>query len=155
MSEQFLDIDQSVLHLEWARQPKLYHDKALDLADARLKLDTAKSRHDVIVAEVDREIRETPSAFGISKVTEKVVENAVLMDKRVQNSTAKVNQHKYEVAILSAAVEALDHKKKALEASVQLFLADYFAEPRAPKGARGEVKNMMKSEVRSRGRRDD
>lgn len=152
MPERFLEIDQGNLHAEWARQARLYHRAAIKLAEARLAYDTAKSELDVVAAETDKEIRDNPSRYGIKKVSEVAVKNAVLMHPSHKKATKLVNQRKYDVGILQAAVEALEHKKKGLEGSVSLFLSDYFAEPRAPKGARDSIEEGVKREVRTRGR---
>lgn len=152
MKENRLEIDMGRLHVEWARQPDVYHDAARDLAEKRAELDTLKAKMDVAGAECDREIREAPATFGISKITEASVEKGVILHPRYQAALKAVNKSKYDVGILQAMVDALDHKKKALEHLVQLHLADYFSDPRIPKSARG-FDDAGKSEVRARAQR--
>lgn len=136
----FFDLDSNRLDGEWLNQPRLYHENALKLADARAELERAKSHRDVVAAELDREIRLDPAAFDIAgKVTEGAITNTILLQKRHRLAEEQVIQAKHTVDVLVAVVEALDHRKKALENLVQLEARDYFSAPRAPVGSGGKA----------------
>lgn len=148
-----LAIDEHRLDEEWVRQPAVFGRYALKLAEKRSELDAAKSRLDVVEAETDRDIRKMPENYGISKITEVVVERTIKIQLPYMRAVDKVNRLKHEVAVVQAYVDALDHKKKALENLVMLWLNSYFAEPRLPKGpARERMNDVVKREVRSRGK---
>lgn len=156
MASDRLNIDMGRLDKEWAQQPDIYHEAAKELADKRADLDTAKARLDVVAAECGKDIRAMPSKFDISapRVTEKMVEDAVLLHPEYQSALKRMNKLKHDVGILQAMVEALDHKKKALEHLVQLFLSDYFSSPKKVRGGDdGRFANARKAEVRSRSQR--
>lgn len=153
MSDDSLDIDLMNLHKEWERQARLYHKYAVRSADAKSALDTAKSRLDVIEAELAMSIRRSPEKYGMAKATDNSVKECVPTRPEYQNAVHEVNTAKYKVAILEAKVTALDHKKRALESLVSLFLSDYWSEPRAPKGAGQKVSESEKTALRQRGQR--
>ena len=130
--------DKNRLDEELVKQPRLYHQYADQLADARRDHEMAESEMKVVEAEVSLLVRRRPDRFGIEKVTEDAVKKTVLLDKRVRQAEKEVILAKHKVDLLSAAVTALDHRKRVLEKLVDLRLADYYAEPRTR-----EAREMM------------
>jgi len=139
MSQSDFAVDKDDLDGEWVRQPELYHDYAVKLADARLEMETKKNRLEVIQANLDNEIREDPSEFGLTKVTEGAIKAVIVQHPKYEKALERVNQARHAVDILVAATQALDHKKKALENLVYLHGQNYFSSPRA----RGEDHQAM------------
>ena len=86
----------------------------------------------------------------MGKVTESSISNTILLQAQWQQANDKVLQIKCEVDGYQVAVDTLDQKKKALECIVQLRLADYFSEPRIPKGVPRE---KMDEALRSKKKR--
>lgn len=127
--------DLSRLDEEWVNQSKLYYQYAERLANARRDYDRIKRDEELAVAELEMDIRKNPEKYDLPKVTESCIEKAVVLSKKYQRVHEKVIEAKHDVDVLAAAVSALDHKKKALENLTQLFLANYFSTPRAPKGS--------------------
>ena len=142
----YFELDKYRLDEEWVSQVALYHGHATKLAEAREEFERAKAARDVVYAELDRDIRANPGAFGLGeddrRVTESAIRNAALLQKRYTRAENRVINAKHDVDIHAVAVETLDHRKKALENLVQLQLANYFAEPKAPKNAREYVGAM-------------
>ena len=127
----FFRIDQNRLDQEWLRQSQLYYEHALLLADAKEALERAKSNRDIVAAEEAREIRLRPEHYGLpDKPSIPMVEGAVLEQGAYQKANEKVIQAQHDAAVAQAAVDALDHRKRALQDLVQLRLANYFSEPR-------------------------
>ena len=149
------DLDVNRLDEEWVRQPALYHEHAMILADARQSHEQKKAELEVLAAEIDRDVRTRPSAFGLEKITEAVVANTVLIQPPYRLLQKEVIEAKHNVAIAESAVAALDHRKKALENLVQLRLSDYFSEPRAKGPAREVMNEDRKRRIRSKGREDE
>jgi hypothetical protein len=139
----FLHIDLGNLDREWARQSRLFNRWATRLANAQLSLDTAKATAKVTGAECAKEIRKYPERFGLKRATDAAVKDEILLHPAYQKAVRVMNRKKHAAAILEAAVEALQHKKKALEDLVRLRLADYFSEPQPPKGARREMEERV------------
>jgi len=121
---------------EWVNQSSLYYTYAEKLADAQLEYDRAMTDLDIVTAELDKSIRKEPTSFGIDKntrLTENMVERTIFLQSRWQlaNDSMLTAKHNYNKA--QSVVRALDHKKKALEKLVDLFLANYYSEPRQPR----------------------
>ena len=139
MPEDFsVDIDPYRLDEEWVKQPKLYHVYAEKAADARQALDDAKNELEVVRASLYKEISAFPDKFGLSKTTEAAINNAMTVSDEYQQATQAVINAKHTVAVVEAAVQALDQRKKALEKLVDLHIADYYSKPRATKGEAAE-----------------
>jgi len=134
----FLDINEHELDKEWIEQPRLYHKYARKLADARLAFDEAKANLDLVSADLDNKIRESPEDYDLEKVTEPGIKNCVLLQDEYREAIQALNDARHEVNVLEAAVSALDHRKRALEKLVDLFAMDYFAEPKTPKTSRAK-----------------
>ena len=125
-----LHIDEDRLDREWARQADLFHDAALKLADARLALEEAEAEFALVEAEQDREVRLHPQTFGLEKVTDKAVANAVVRSTPYGAAQKQVIERKHAADVLKALVDALSHKKAALEYLTRLRLSDFYADPR-------------------------
>jgi hypothetical protein len=148
-----MSIDPHQLDKEWLSQPNKYFRYAAKLADARTRLDEAKSSFDVVKAELDLAVRRDPSEFGLEKLTEKALEAVVVSQDLYGAAQNDVFMAKHEVEVLSAAVSALDHRKKALENMVTLHMANYYSTPRAKGESKESVEEFEKRAVRTRGKR--
>ena len=145
MSADFSKVDQYELDREWVQQPELYFKYAQIVVDAEEVLDKAKeeklqriSDKEEVIAELDRDIRKDPACFGVDKITEKTVENAIILQRRykiashaVFEAQRLVNEAQSAVKRASVVTDTLDHRKKTLEKLVDLFLANYFSKPQS------------------------
>lgn len=125
------DVDLFRLDKEWTGQAKLYFRWAKKLAEARADLEEEKASLELTEATLDKQIREDPASFDVSKISEKAIASALLVCKKYQRAQEKHRKAQHKVNLLAAAVTALDHRKKALEKCVDLHGQNYFAEPRA------------------------
>jgi hypothetical protein len=140
----FFDFDLHALHKEWHRQPKLYHKYAMMLVDAKAALDAAEAQLALRQADLDGGIRARPERYGLEKITEGAIKALILTDGQFQNDQQAVADCQRRVGELQVAVQTLDHRKKALENVVQLWLADYFSEPTVRDGAATKEKARMR-----------
>ena len=145
-----LTIDPLQLEMEWMEHPGTYGIWAEKLADAQAELDEMKSVLDVTRATVDMDVRERPSAYGVDKITETTVANAVTLDTKVKRDTAALNAARKRVSLCKAAVDALEHKKRALTVLAELWIKDYYSELGMPKAE--HLTEEDKKAIRSRGR---
>lgn len=134
MSELRLSIDPLKLADEWLIQPDMRRLWGEKLADAQLVLDDAKSALAVRQAETDREIRESPADYGIDKLSEARISSAVTADPFVQKAVEKMNKARHAVNVVQAAVDGLEHRKRALTLLCELHGQDYYATPKMPPG---------------------
>lgn len=153
MKEYLFDIDRNALDEAWLNQPKLYSAAALALAAARADLESAKADHELVMAELDHEIRKNPGKYGLEKISEASVEKAIIREDDYQKSLRKMLDAKDDVNTYQVQVDTLDHRKYALQDLVKLHLADYFSQPQAPKGHKEEMDNVVKRHVRKKGQK--
>lgn len=153
IAKDVLNIDPNALDSEWIRQPNLYFQWSAKLAEAQSDRDQAKGEIDLVYSELDRKIRENPDTFGITKVTEHAIKACIPGRKRYKQALAKYNELRDRANVYQALVNALDHKKKALESLVHLHGQNYFSAPRPPKGTHEMVDEMEKQAIRRRGKK--
>lgn len=145
------DIDEFDLVNEWKKQPKFFLHYAEQLADARRDFEQVKAEREIVRAETDREIRKDPKKFGLEKITETVIENTITLNVTYQRINSKWLETKGKVDTLQAIVDGLDHRKRALEKIVDLFLSGYYAECKTPKGNNKEVyEDIQKKDIRGK-----
>lgn len=132
MREQdILKIDQNNLDLEWIKQPDLVYEIAMDVANNRLRMDTLKDELSLLEATLSKEARSNPEDFEIEKVTEKAIEMAILSHEDYQAKQIECRDARYDYEINVALLNALEHKKRALESLVSLHGQSYFSTPRS------------------------
>lgn len=123
-------IDEHNLIEEWRNQPKLYHDYASKLADARLDYAEARTELEVTEAELDYFIRSDPNQYGVNKVTEGSVDKTIKLQQEWKDKVSEVSKAKHKVDVLEAAVRTLEHRKSALDNFVTLYVREYYSSPR-------------------------
>lgn len=130
--EKDIEIDGEALDQEWLEQPKLMLRYTRHLADMKKNLDDAKQELDISKAEADKKIRTNPEKYGIEKITEASVANAILNEKGYKAAYTAFLEAKYETDMAQGAVQAFEQRKSALENLVKLYGQNYFAGPKAP-----------------------
>lgn len=155
--ESITAIDENALDEEWVNHPTKFHKYALRLANAKTMLAESKASLDVVEAEISLRVRKNPLKYGMDgKITEAVINATVLLNPKYQEALTEVTNAKHKVDILQAAVDALEHKKRALENLVTLHGQSYFASPRVSKEAgeamKSEMDTAVKRKVRSKGK---
>jgi hypothetical protein len=144
--ENDIKIDETALDVEWLDQPSLMMKYARILAEARLELDRAKEAVDLIKAKLDKDIRTSPNDYGIGKITESVVENAIIAQPAYVVANQELMQAKYDNDIAYGAVKAIDARKDALENLVRLHGQQYFAGPKMPRDLKEEYAVRQKKQ---------
>ena len=139
-----MEPDKNNLDEEWVKQPKLFTDWAIEAAAARLDYDEAKADVDVVRADISLDVRTNPEKYDIEKITEKAIDAAIVLDAAYVKAMHKLRKAKHRFEVASALVSGLEQRKSSLENLVKLRLANYFAEPQAPKECREEMEEMKK-----------
>lgn len=137
-------IDPSELDREWRDHPALMYYYGEAKAKAQYKLDLAKEKLDLLTAEADKEIRE---GFDSKKPTEAAITNMIMTRSEIVEARKAVLEARHKFALLSAAVEAFQHRKSALENLVRLFGMQYYAEPTEDILTRGTLDSMTETQV--------
>jgi len=125
----FFDIDKTRLDEEWVNQPKLFFKYAAELALAQKKESEARAARETIKAELSKKIRKDPGKFGLDKATEAALTNVMMTLTEFKEAQAKLLRLRYRVGLIQAAVNALHHRKSALERLVMLHGQNYFSTP--------------------------
>lgn len=125
--------DESALDVEWLEQPALTLKYGMNCAKARDALDRCKEKLELVKAELDASIRKHPERRDIQKLTEAVVQNAIITDTYYQDTMEEYLQAKNEYEIARVALSAVEAKKAALENLVRLHGMNYFAGPAVPR----------------------
>lgn len=127
--EKHLNIDENALDKEWREQPILYMQYATKLADAEATKQQQKEFLELIKAELDSEIRTEAKVKG-EKITESNIQSKILQDKMYRKELLNYNNYVFKTNILNSAVKAFEHRKKALEKLVELWIGGYFSIPK-------------------------
>ena len=130
--EKDIEIDGQSLDLEWLNQPRLMMQYTQHSAKMRKALEEAKQELDIAKADADKMIRTNPEKYGIEKVTEVVVANAILNEKGYRKAYTEFLAAQYESDMAQGAVNAFEHRKSALENLVRLYGQQYFSGPKMP-----------------------
>lgn len=150
-SERDFRIDELKLDQEWIRQAQTMRKYGLIQAEAQREYDASKTELDLVAAELDSLIRKNPAKYGLIKVTDKAIEAKIPTMPKYQEVQQRVQDARYELDVAKVAVTAMEHKKRALEKLVDLFLSEYYAEP-IQRRHNSEVEEMKKRSARTRGR---
>lgn len=143
-------IDPLRLDRECLKQANAYFDVAKDLAEARRTYDALQSELQVLKADLDLAIRKDPAKYDLDKVTESTVASAVTVAKEVVELNQEIRAARYEMDVLTGALEAMQHRKRALEKLVDLHLSNYYSEPQLTKEGREAVDDANKTSLRRR-----
>jgi hypothetical protein len=125
-------IDEYSLHLENLNQPQLLAKYLAAHADAIRVRDFCKRSSLITRARVEMEVRQEPEKFGVEKVTEAAIKNAVELHVRVVRCEATLLEAEHKVKMLSAAVDSFKERRKAIDGLTTLLQMGYWnIEPRS------------------------
>lgn len=154
MNNDFLAIDELALDKECIKQPQLYFTYAQKATDARRDLDEAKADQSVLAAELNKKIRSNPQKYGLSdKPTEASINTTVTLQKEYRDAEAVVIEAAHKLGIMSAAVTAMEHRKRALTLLVNLKGQEYYSEPSTSAAGKKAVNEDVKRSTRTLGQR--
>lgn len=128
-------LDPHRLDEEWVSHADKMQQVGEMVAAANDLADRLESKAKLVKAQVELRCRRKPSAFGIDKVTESIVEAAVIASDEYQEALRKYHRAKLRAAELRVAYDARKDCRPALENLVKLHLGGYHAEPKGPTGA--------------------
>jgi hypothetical protein len=138
-------LDKNRLDDHWLEHTEQRSRSSRAKEQAELEYARAKSMVDLVKAELELEIRENPSKFGVKTLREQTVKALIIVQPRYQKAVRRMNRKKYNLGIHESDVVSYDHRKKALENLVVLWKGDYFARPRMSEDAEPEVKEAMRA----------
>ena len=152
-----LKIDPDCLDLIWVRHPYIYMKYSEAAARANDIVRKKKNDLEILYAKLDQEVRVSFEGDG-KKITEGLVKAQILSSDEYIKAQMEYNDAQYQAELCASAVKAMDHKKAALQALVQLWAGSYFAGPKNPRNIKKELDieeqgiQSEKEEVRERAR---
>jgi len=141
-----LEIDLERLEENLIEQAQLVMECGELWAEKTAERDRAKENLSVIEAELDGYARANWVDIADTKMTEKSIFGYVLNENKRKKAMEELINLTEETNILSVAKVAFEHRKKALEGLVSLFIADYWADPKIAKKDIDEVKSTERKE---------
>ena len=149
-------IDKDQLDVEWEYQAERYYKLAKMLAEEKLTLEESKNELEVTAAECKQDIRDNPKAYDIDskRVTVDAVKDALIQQRPYQDALRIVRNIEHRVDLLKAGVQAMEHRKKALESLVYLEGMNYRSEPRAKdEASREQIDEARERRIAKRNQR--
>ena len=143
-------IDKYNLDEECSLQPLRFADIALEYEEACKERDNLKLKLEELKAKKDLLIRSKPESFGVTKVTEAVIQSVINADSEVLALEKKYLESKYEANRLGAYREAFQQRKSMIKELGELWIADYYGAPEVKK----EVENKKLLNKRIKGMRN-
>lgn len=150
-------IDPDALDVAWIEQSDLYYkySDALNEAlqwknDCKLKVEQAKDHLENVKASLDIDIRKNPDSYDLPKITEQVVNSAIILEKDYGNALNELYEAKEElneaqdfVNKLYSCTMTMEQRKTALEQLVRLLNQQYFSTPSEPRDLSKEYKDKI------------
>lgn len=138
-------LDINNLDKEWERQSELMEEYSSALSNLNREYSDMKLVLDGIIAEKKIRYRTDGEIFykeKTTKVTEGALSDAIDCDIDITNQKKLLVEKQYQIDMIKGIVEALRHKKSALEREVDLYIAGYFSTPK-------DQRTMMKDKQRN------
>jgi hypothetical protein len=127
-----VEIDENVLDVECLEQAALMMKYCRHAAKCEREKDILKSKLDLIESELDNDIRQFPAKYKIEKITDKVVEKTIPLQKEYQKAVVEYLDAKFEWGVAKGAIDAFQDRRAMLESLVKLHGQQYFAGPKIP-----------------------
>jgi hypothetical protein len=130
--EQDRRIDPNELDMAVSLQPELFCKWSERAVKAKWEAERESFKLDQMKARLQIDCRKNPEKYDVLKITESVVESAVLIDPDFTAAQNNLFALQAEADILFKAAATMDQKKKMLELLVTLHGQQYFAGPSIP-----------------------
>jgi hypothetical protein len=138
---ELFEIDLNRLEEEWVKQPDFFWRWSKKLTDARYDLAQAEATLSVVDAGLDSDIRSNPEAYALEKVTEGAIKSVITLNQKHCDAVRSIDRLQHRVNLLSSYVQAIDHRKRALENAVDLHGQGYFCKPYQKSDKPTEIKS--------------
>ena len=136
----FLAVHLAGLHKDAQEQAHLASQAGELAADLRATSKRKKMELDEAKAEADKNIRNDPDKFGLSKTTEKAVELAINLHEDVQAARIDSIEADLDADKASSLANAYEHRKSMLKNEVQLYLGNYWGDVEVKEAEMQEAK---------------
>lgn len=139
-----VSIDKDVLDKELVNHGNTSMKWAERLADAIEEREIKKAEIEVKRAKLSKEIRTNPKDFDLEKVTESAIGDVITLDKEMQQLNRELIEIVKNLNILTWVKDEMQNKRKRLERLVELYLGQYWSDPKIKKENRNELDVKMR-----------
>ncbi|MHA1363980.1 MAG: hypothetical protein ACTSP1_15825 [Candidatus Freyarchaeota archaeon] len=122
-----IPIDRYNLDEECRRQAILYSDVGELVSEAKAEARRKEQRLELVKAELDSKIRESPSNYGIEKVSNPAIEAAIIRSSEYQQALSDYIDARETADKLSVLQTAVEHRKSSLRDLVSLYIYEYYS----------------------------
>lgn len=122
-------IDKNKLDEAWENQALLFCQWAEKVVEATFDRDRAKENLEIVKATLDKKIR-MDSARTNTKITEEAIKNSIILSQDYQEANQQVIESVKTLGIMYVAKDSFEHRKAALSKLTDLWLSQYWSEPR-------------------------
>jgi len=137
-------IDQDALDKELVNHGELFMKWAERLADAIEERDIKKGEIEIKKAGIGNNIRSEPKDYGLEKVTDKAIDNLIILDKDLQELNKEYYICTKNINVLTAAKEEMHSRRKRIEKLVELWLGKYWSGPKIKVEKKNELDHRMR-----------
>lgn len=122
-----LPINRTRLDEECAGQAVLYNEIGEFVAELKRDARTAKDNVEFEHSQLRKKFRENPGAFGIAKLTESSLEDAVVTDPQYRQALSAYAEAQYLADMASTLIAAAEERKSMIKDAVTLFVHEYYS----------------------------
>lgn len=145
--EKDLSINKYRLDEECLSHSSIFGKYSLMQIEAKTELSKAKDNLELTEAERNLAFRDEFARNG-TKVTESMINSALITDKEVIRAKRKVREAEDVYNKLSASVQAFEHRRSELDNLVKLYCAGYYSAPTASSEAKKNINEQTSTAVR-------
>ncbi len=148
-----ISIDKDRLDIEWLMSGNTYMDWVEHQVNCAEILEDKESKLELLEAQLDKKIRsrddQEKDEKAKKKLTEAGIKNEIILDKEYQNLKEELRVARFNLSIAKGVLTSLDHKKKALEKLVDLWIMGYNSEPKQSSNVKSKILDGVSNRVRS------
>jgi hypothetical protein len=134
-----LPLNEMELETECANQPLVYEEIGGILTEVEAHAKIAKNTVDFVWADTSTSVRNDPIKFGIPKVTEEAVKNAVTASQAYQQAQKDLIEIERLAKYIKVLLVASEQRKSSLNNLVMLYVHNYYGaqQPKMQEGVGG------------------
>lgn len=141
-------IDRLRLEEECEKQVDFMEDHCTILANAKKEVGEAEAELELVDAELAMAIRRKPKKFGLERVTDQAIKQAILLQKEHIDAEQAVIKAKHLRDLAQGAVNTLDNRREMISDLVKLHGQGYFAAPSVPQEVSESVRDIVRKKNR-------
>ena len=142
----------AALHLDAEGQADLAYRAGELAAELKAAARRSKMQLEEVQAAADLVIRRDPVGYGVEKVTETAVRNAVTMHASVKAAAEALLAADRDSGLADALANGFEHRRSMLKLEVDLYTSNYYGDPQA--GGRDIRQTAAQAGAAQTGRRE-